>query len=73
MREYNTITDYEVLRNAIFSVGKAGGFLSATRKAFEENNIKWPSCYNTNNSPIVQYLERDIGKVLHEFTEACGS
>lgn len=73
MREYNTITDYEVLRNAIFSVGKTGGFLSATRQAFEAHNIRWPACYNSNNSIIVQSLENDIGKVLNEFNKVCGS
>ncbi len=73
MREYNTFTDYEVLRTAIFGVGKTGGFLTATRQAFQQNNIRWPVCYNSDNSLTVQSLESDIGKVLHEFTEACGS
>lgn len=73
MREYNTITDYDILRNAIFGVGKAGGFLSATRQAFLNNNIRWPACYNSNASPIVQKLEEDIGKVLYEFNKVCGS
>ncbi len=73
MRDYNSITDFDILREAILGAGLAGGFLTETKKAFLKNNIRWPSGYVYDTSEVVKSIERDIGKVLAEFHMVCGS
>ena len=66
MRPYNSATDYHILRDSVRAVGKAGGFLTAAKKALEEAGIKWPSSFNSNQSPEAIAIDGDCGMALND-------
>ena len=64
MRKYNSETDYQILRDAILSVGVGGGMLTATKNALEASGIAWPGNFNQSSSEEAKAIDRDISRAL---------
>jgi hypothetical protein len=63
-REYNTDTDYHMIRKAVQEAGPAGGMLAAVKRELEANGIKWPASFNANNGVSAKAIDRDIQRAF---------
>ena len=60
MRDYNSDTDRQIVRDAVNRVGPAGGVLAEVATALRTEGIRWPSNFNEDERPSALALDADI-------------
>ncbi len=57
MRDYNSKTDYHIVRDAVAQIGLYGGFITGTKRALEDAGIRWPGLNDLMDNELTRAVE----------------